>query len=294
LPSCALFSGDGGPTCFAFRALFLGVHATPLSLRARLFPSEGRRAEGPLRRPLWDDKRPNTGAAAGFAGFAGSATRCGCGLSSFLRWRSADQGISPQFPGVLVGPPPTFASAIKCHQKSTSNSAGSSVGSLAPPRATPRLGGVYVSCQYFPCSFVLALRELGLRLGVKAPLSRSALAPVESSPGLVLLPVTALCNPQFAFRAICAKSRSRRVMHHAGVVLLWSSRDMHSGAARCTLGHVTHFTSSKSCAVGPLHPRISSSSAPCLFSCGEWIKAVSYVCIHMINLAHPRRSIAAR
>ena len=32
--------------------------------------------------------------------------------------------------------PPTFASAIKCHQKSTSNSAGSSVGSLAPPRAT--------------------------------------------------------------------------------------------------------------------------------------------------------------
>ena len=66
--------------------------------------------------------------------------------------------------------PPTFASAIKCHQKSTSNSAGSSVGSLAPPRATPRLGGVYVSCQYFPCSFVLALRELGLRLGVKAQL----------------------------------------------------------------------------------------------------------------------------
>jgi hypothetical protein len=68
--------------------------------------------------------------------------------------------------------PPTFASAIKCHQKSTSNSAGSSVGSLAPPRATPRLGGVYVSCQCqcFPCSFVLALRELGLRLGVKAQL----------------------------------------------------------------------------------------------------------------------------
>jgi hypothetical protein len=58
----------------------------------------------------------------------------------------------------------------KCHQKSTSNSAGSSVGSLAPPRATPRLGGVYVSRQYLPCSFVLALRELGLRLGVKTPL----------------------------------------------------------------------------------------------------------------------------
>jgi hypothetical protein len=80
------------------------------------------------------------------------------------------QGGSSQFPWVLVGPPPTFASAIKCHQKSTSNSAGSSVGSLAPPRATPRLGGVYVSCKYFPSSVVLALRELGLRLGVKVQL----------------------------------------------------------------------------------------------------------------------------
>jgi hypothetical protein len=74
---------------------------------------------------------------------------------------------------LVVGPPRVRKChcAIKCHQKSTSNSAGSSVGSLAPPRAsTPRLGGVCVSCQYFACSFVLALRELGLRLGVKAPL----------------------------------------------------------------------------------------------------------------------------
>ena len=81
-----------------------------------------------------------------------------------------NRGSLLSFLGCSLDPPPTFASAIKCHQKSTSNSAGSSVGSLAPPRATPRLGGVYVSCQYFPCSFVLALRELGLRLGVKAPL----------------------------------------------------------------------------------------------------------------------------
>jgi hypothetical protein len=82
------------------------------------------------------------------------------------------RGSLLSFMGCSFWTPPTFASAIKCHQKSTSNSAGSSVGSLAPPpRATPRLGaGVYVSCQYFPCSFVLALRELGLRLGVKAPL----------------------------------------------------------------------------------------------------------------------------
>jgi hypothetical protein len=83
--------------------------------------------------------------------------------------RSAAGDLSPISWGARWTPP-TSASAIKCHQKSTSNSAGSSVGSLASPRATPRLGGVYVSCQYFPCSFVLALRELGLRLGVKAQL----------------------------------------------------------------------------------------------------------------------------
>jgi hypothetical protein len=90
-------------------------------------------------------------------------------------------------------------------------------------------------------------------------------------------------------------------MHRAGVVLLWSSRDMHSGAARCTLGrHVTHFISRKSCAVGPPHPRISLSSAPCLFPCGKWIRAVSYVChysnmsIHMINLAHPAGRLMSR
>jgi hypothetical protein len=84
------------------------------------------------------------------------------------------QGGSTQFPGVLVWrwvPPRSFASTIKCHhQKSTVNSAGSSVGALAPPQATPRLGGAAVSCQYFPCSFVLAPRAPSLRLGVKAPL----------------------------------------------------------------------------------------------------------------------------
>jgi hypothetical protein len=38
----------------------------------------------------------------------------------------------PNSPGCSLGPSP-FASAIKCHQKSTCNSAGSPVGSLAPP-----------------------------------------------------------------------------------------------------------------------------------------------------------------
>ena len=105
--------------------------------------------------------------------------------------------------------PPTFASAIKCHQKSTSNSAGSSVGSLAPPRATPRLGGVYVSCQYFPCSFVLALRELGLRLGVKAQL------PLRASSRGVLPGAGALAGYRtriptcWLTKARAAKTRSR-------------------------------------------------------------------------------------
>jgi hypothetical protein len=66
--------------------------------------------------------------------------------------------------------PPTFASAIKCHQKSTSNSAGSSVGSLAPPRATPRLGGVYVPCQYcFPTRPARARPSVGGQSPTPAP-----------------------------------------------------------------------------------------------------------------------------
>jgi hypothetical protein len=56
--------------------------------------------------------------------------------------------------------PPTFASAIKCHQKSTSNSAGSSVGSLAPPLGHPTAGRCVrvvpvlplLLCLYSPCA----------------------------------------------------------------------------------------------------------------------------------------------
>jgi hypothetical protein len=81
-----------------------------------------------------------------------------------------NRGGSSQFPGVLVGPPPVR----KCHQLPSKEHI--QLGWVVrwvpntPPRVTPRLGGVYVSCQYFPCSFALALRDLGLRLGVKAPL----------------------------------------------------------------------------------------------------------------------------
>jgi hypothetical protein len=108
-----------------------------------------------------------------------------------------------------LGPFP-FASAIKCHQKSTCNSAGSSVGSLAHTRATPRLGGAAVSCQYFPCSFVLAPRAPALRLGVQAPLplrasSRRGVLPARGLPGWPnALPVSSVIHPRTAvssFRA---------------------------------------------------------------------------------------------
>jgi hypothetical protein len=114
----------------------------------------------------------------------------GSGAWGSCRLSAAGRGplLSSLGCSLLVGPPPhTFASAIRCHQKSTSNSAGSSVGCWVlstPPRATPRLGGVYVpcQCQYFPCSFVLALRELGLRLGVKARLPLRAPRQLPWSP----------------------------------------------------------------------------------------------------------------
>jgi hypothetical protein len=101
--------------------------------------------------------------------------------------------------GCSLGPSP-FASAIKCHQKSTCNSAGSSVGSLAPPR----LGGAAVSavsCQCFPCSFVLALRELGLRLGAKAPL------PLRASSRRVLPGAGALAGYRTPIQLVCSTAK---------------------------------------------------------------------------------------
>jgi hypothetical protein len=108
-------------------------------------------------------------------------------------WRRNSQ-VSPFRGGLLSSlgcslDPPTFASTIKCHQKSTSNSAESSVGSLAPPRANPRSSAV-CTCRastslaplYSPCA------SSASGWGSK-PNSRSAPAPVESSPGLVLWPV---------------------------------------------------------------------------------------------------------
>jgi hypothetical protein len=112
------------------------------------------------------------------------------------------RGALSNFLGCSLDPFP-FASAIKCHQKSTCNSAGSSIGSLAPPpRATRpptagRCGRVVPVLPLLLCTRpARACPSVGWG---STPPSRSALAPVESpSPGLVLSPVTAL---QFEPRA---------------------------------------------------------------------------------------------
>jgi hypothetical protein len=118
------------------------------------------------------------------------------------------RGALLNFLGVTVAPPPPpFASAIKCHHKSTSNSAGSSVGSLAHPRATPRLlcrASTSLAPLYSPCA--ISAFDWGSK-----PHSRSAPAPVESSPGLVLWPVSVtpiqpVC-PSWLTKARAAKSR---------------------------------------------------------------------------------------
>jgi hypothetical protein len=135
---------------------------------------------------------------------------------------------------------------------------------------------------------VLAPRAPNLRLGVKAPLPLRA-SSRESSPGaLTHCPFYRLFIPEaavFHFEPRGCKTKPKGVRYKLGVVLLWSSRAMHSRATQCTLlGHVTYFTSRKSCAVGPRHPRISSSSAPFLFSCGEWIKVV--ICVPLFKHVH--------
>jgi hypothetical protein len=91
--------------------------------------------------------------------------------------------------GVLVGPPHPFASAIKCHQKSTSNSAGSSVGSLAHTPGHPTAGWCGRVVSVLPLLLCTRPARARLSVGGQSPppvLRASSLAPVESSPGLVL------------------------------------------------------------------------------------------------------------
>jgi hypothetical protein len=125
--------------------------------------------------------------------------------------------------------PPTFASAIKCHQTSTSNSAGSSpVGSLAPPRATPRLGrrrgGVCVSCQPVP-PLLLCTRPARARPSIGGQSPTPAPRQLPWSPPRAwrsgrLAALQFRRNPQFAISCslpVCAKSRSRGTMHFVTV-----------------------------------------------------------------------------
>jgi hypothetical protein len=100
--------------------------------------------------------------------------------------------LSSLGPGVLVGPPPRsqVSSNVIKREKSTSNSAGSSVGSLAPPRATghPAAGRCVrvvpvlrtsLAPLYSPCACASSAFDWGSK-----PHSRSApAAPVGSSPG---------------------------------------------------------------------------------------------------------------
>jgi hypothetical protein len=100
-------------------------------------------------------------------------------------------------------------SDVISHQNGTSNSELGWVVRwvLSTPRATPRPDGwavppCRVSCQYFPCSFVLlALRELGLRLGVRAPLPlrASSRGVLPGAGALVLVPVAVAV---IGFRAV--------------------------------------------------------------------------------------------
>jgi hypothetical protein len=135
--------------------------------------------------------------------------------SQLLTWRGwalpPPQGGSSQFPGVLVGPP----HVRKCRQMSPKEHI--QLGWVVrwvlstPPRATPRLGGVYVSCQYFPCSFVLALRKLGLRLGVKAqlPLRASSRGVPPGAPNA--LSVSSVFYPRLSLVAHSSSSHQNEI-----------------------------------------------------------------------------------
>jgi hypothetical protein len=106
---------------------------------------------------------------------------------------SQPQGISPQFPGVLVGPP----HVRKCHQMSSKEHIQLGwvvrwVLSTPPGQPAPR-GSAGCMCRASTSLAPLYSSCAGSAFGWGSnPNSRSAPAPVESSPGLVLWPVTVL------------------------------------------------------------------------------------------------------
>jgi hypothetical protein len=131
------------------------------------------------------------------------------------------QGVSTQFPGVLVGPPPVR----KCHQM--------------PPKEPMQLGWVVRwvlstpprpphGWAVRPCGRVVPVLPLLLCTrpararpsigGQTKPPSRSALAPVGSSPGLVLSPVTVLQFSRFAPIQLELPNRDRDYVLPRGLV----------------------------------------------------------------------------
>jgi hypothetical protein len=131
------------PPCFGLHYL-LRAHADAVSRRPRWCSRSNAGAPGATQ-PL----RPCR-ASTSLAPFYSPRARLpfGCGGQSpppAPRQLAAPVDAPPPGGGLVLFP---FASAIKCHQKSTCNcSAGSFVGSLAPPGHRPRLGWAVRPCR---------------------------------------------------------------------------------------------------------------------------------------------------
>jgi hypothetical protein len=147
--------------------------------------------------------------------------------------RQCSRGALPNFLGCSLDPFP-FASAIKCHQKSTCNSAGSSVVRwvLSTPPGPPTGGWTVRPCRastsLAPLYSPRARQPFGWGSKPPLPLRASSRGVIPGAgalagyrtPILAGLPIeTAVASrPQIGMRLL------------RGVVRLWSSRAMHSGA----------------------------------------------------------------
>ena len=155
------------------------------------------------------------------------------GVESTVHWASRVselRGSLPNSLGCSLDPPP-FASAIKCHQKSTSNSAGSSVGSLAPPRATPRLGGD-----------VRVVPVLPLLLCTRPARARPSVGGQSPTPAPRQLPWSPPRGPERTVRLI-GFSSSRQPVCHFEPWLQTRDRDEYCIApAWCCCGRAARFT----------------------------------------------------
>jgi hypothetical protein len=156
------------------------------------------------------------------------------------------------FLGCSLGPFP-FASAIKCHQKSICNSAGSPLGwALSIPRATPQLGSAAVSCVVpVPLPFFLFTRP------ARACPSVRAQSPPPTPPPL-LSPLAGY-RTLLPFNFISRSSRVTEVLHRCSLRRLTgaSSNGVTEGDRIGVLRALPQ-VSSLGCA------RIQTHSSPCL------------------------------